>query len=317
MHISDRIYGEFEITEPILVDLIESKAVQRLKGIAQFGLPNDLFNRDGFSRYEHCVGVMLLLREFGASLEEQLAGLLHDVSHTAFSHVIDFVFDSSKDEDFQDRNHEAYIRRTDIPRILAQHGMTVEQVTDYHKFTLLEQGAPALCADRLDYAFREFIPEEVAACVPGLRVHDGRFVFSSPGAALVFGRGYTLLQSQRWGGYEVATRYDVLSRMLKRALELGVIEMNDFWQDDAFVLNKLGASTDDFVVRGMAFLRHRDLSDVPKSEESVVKKFRWVDPDVIVDGGTRKLSELSPEYAAELARAREENAVGVRMGIFK
>jgi HD superfamily phosphohydrolase len=34
---------------------------------------------------------MLLVRRLGASLEEQIAALLHDVSHTAFSHVIDSV----------------------------------------------------------------------------------------------------------------------------------------------------------------------------------------------------------------------------------
>ena len=37
---------------------------------------------------------MLLIKKLGGSVEEQIAGLLHDVSHTAFSHVIDYVFDN-------------------------------------------------------------------------------------------------------------------------------------------------------------------------------------------------------------------------------
>ena len=44
------------------------------------------------TRYEHSVGVMLLARRVGGGLREQVAALLHDVSHTAFSHVIDHVF---------------------------------------------------------------------------------------------------------------------------------------------------------------------------------------------------------------------------------
>lgn len=36
---------------------------------------------------------MLLNRQLDASMEEQIVALLHDVSHTAFSHVIDYVFD--------------------------------------------------------------------------------------------------------------------------------------------------------------------------------------------------------------------------------
>lgn len=316
MHSTDRIYGEFEITEPILVDLIESQAVQRLKGIAQFGLPDYLFHRDGFSRYEHCVGVMLLLRKFGATLEEQVAGLLHDVSHTAFSHVIDFVFEHTKDEDFQDRNHETYILRTDIPAILEKYGMTVEHVSDYHRYTLLEQDAPALCADRIDYSLRETTLDEVATCLPGLRVQNSTFVFESDRSAYAFAKIYLALQ-KRCESFEVATRYNVFSRMLRRALELRVISMNDFWQDDVFVLEKLGASTDDFLVRGLALLKHRDLSFMERVDVPSVKKFRWIDPDVCVDGGTKKLSELSSEYAAELECAREENKKGVKIGKFE
>lgn len=316
MHIVDRIYGEFEIGEPILVDLIESQAVQRLKGIAQFGLPDYLFYRDGFTRYEHCVGVMLLLRKFGATLEEQVAGLLHDVSHTAFSHVIDFVFEHTKDEDFQDRNHEAYIRRTDIPAILEKHGMTVEQVSDYHRYTLLEQDAPALCADRIDYTLREASLDEVVTCLPGLCVQNGKFVFESDRSAYAFANIYLAFQ-KRCESFEVATRYNVFSRMLRRALELHIVSMSDFWQDDAFVLEKLEDSTDDFVVRGLALLKHRDLSFMERVDVPSVKKFRWVDPDVLVDGGTKKLSELRPEYAAELVLARQENAKGVCAGKFE
>ena len=33
----------------------------------------------------------MLLAKKGASLTEQIAGLIHDVSHTVFSHVIDRV----------------------------------------------------------------------------------------------------------------------------------------------------------------------------------------------------------------------------------
>ena len=58
MNIHDRIYGEFKITEPVLTELIESPAIQRLKGIHQFGMPQRYYPYPGFSRYEHSVGVM-------------------------------------------------------------------------------------------------------------------------------------------------------------------------------------------------------------------------------------------------------------------
>jgi len=317
MRISDRIYGEFDVVEPILLELMASPSFLRLKGISQFGMPDYLFNCDGFSRYEHCVGVMLLLRKFGASLEEQVAGLLHDVSHTAFSHVIDHVIGDAMKDDFQDRNHEAYIRRTEIPLILERHGMTVERVVDYHRYTLLEQDAPALCADRLDYAFREFSNEELQETVSALSVYDGRFVFASAHAGLIFSRRYLRLQSERLGGYEAVTRFTILSKILRRALELEAIVMNDFWHDDAYVLNKLFASNDEYITRGIALLRNRDLSNIEKSAVPSRVKFRWIDPDVLTTEGTKKITELFPEYAEELAEARRHDAEGIFIGKFE
>src|SRR3990167_3900982 len=102
MLIKDRVYGNFQINEPVILELLKSKLVLRLKGISQFGVPDKYHYIKGFSRYEHSVGVMILLRILGASLEEQVAGLLHDVSHTAFSHIVDWVIGQGKTENFQD-----------------------------------------------------------------------------------------------------------------------------------------------------------------------------------------------------------------------
>lgn len=90
MLVNDEIYGEYEV-EAVLQDLIQSKPVQRLKGIHQGGASYLVNPKWNVTRYEHSMGVMLLIRRLGGSIEEQIAGLLHDVSHTAFSHVIDFV----------------------------------------------------------------------------------------------------------------------------------------------------------------------------------------------------------------------------------
>ena len=102
MKINDLVYGEEEIGEQVLIELINSSAIQRLKEISQFGLPEEYHHRKVFSRYAHSVGVLILLRRLGADLDEQIAGLLHDVSHTAFSHVIDWVLENSE-ENYQDK----------------------------------------------------------------------------------------------------------------------------------------------------------------------------------------------------------------------
>ena len=116
MEIRDVIYGTFEIEEQVLVDLINSKPVQRLKTIEQQGLPEEYDIFPGYKRYEHSVGVMLLLKKLKASIEEQITGLLHDVSHTAFSHVVDWVMGDRVKEDFQDKVHQDIISNSEIPK---------------------------------------------------------------------------------------------------------------------------------------------------------------------------------------------------------
>ncbi len=69
------------------------------------------------------------MRIKGASLDEQIAGLLHDVSHTVFSHVGDFVFNfESKKDAYQDSCHEWFLKKYGIEEILSKHGFTVDQV---------------------------------------------------------------------------------------------------------------------------------------------------------------------------------------------
>lgn len=97
---------------------------------------------------------MLLIRQFGGSLQEQVAGLLHDVSHTAFSHVVDVVLENEA-EDYHETIFMDVIKQSSIPAILEKYGYEVENILDTSRWSLLEQPAPALCADRIDYTLRD------------------------------------------------------------------------------------------------------------------------------------------------------------------
>lgn len=95
--IDDCVYGSCKITEPVLIELLQSPVILRLKGINQLGIPPEYDPTNVFfSRYDHSVGVLVLLKKLGASLEEQVAGLLHDSSHTALSHQIDWVLQTQE-----------------------------------------------------------------------------------------------------------------------------------------------------------------------------------------------------------------------------
>ena len=79
MIIQDKEFGDFEIKEEVLIELLNSQAIQRLKNIDQAGYAKGFFPHSR-NRFDHSVGVFLLIRKYGGSLEEQMAGLIHDVS---------------------------------------------------------------------------------------------------------------------------------------------------------------------------------------------------------------------------------------------
>ena len=295
---------------PIL-ELIKSKPVQRLKGIAQFGIPDEFYHLPNYSRYEHSIGVMLLLKKLGASEEEQIAGLLHDVSHTAFSHVIDWVLGDGSTEDYQDEQHEQYVTSSEIPAILKKHGYSVERIVDYHHFGLLEQDLPSLCADRVDYSLREFPADVVKVCVSALTAKDDKIVFANKEAALLFARHFLKQQMEHWGGFEAASRYRLFADALRQGLKDGDITEDDFWRDDTFVIKKLAVSKNKKLQATLQTLRSKSLDHLPKSKTVVHKKFRFVDP-LYVDGKKlTRLSKANKKYAEELEKALHVNKLGI------
>jgi len=124
--ISDVIYGEFKV-DKVLEELILSKPVQRLKGVHQAGASYLMNEKWNVTRFDHSVGAMLLIKKLGGSVEEQIAGLLHDVSHTAFSHVIDYVFDN-ENESYHEEIFSSVVKNSESPAILSKYGYNYEDI---------------------------------------------------------------------------------------------------------------------------------------------------------------------------------------------
>jgi hypothetical protein len=314
MIINDRIYGKVKIEEPILLELLNSSSVLRLKNISQFGVPDEYYHLKNYSRYEHSVGVMVLLRKLGATLEEQVAGLLHDVSVLTFSHVIDWVFANGRDgvEDYHNTIHNQFLKETEIPKILEKFNFALKRILNKENFSLLEREIPDLCADRIDYALREFKPKIVRSCVKGLVNYNGEIVFINPKVAMNFATNFLELQTKHWGGYQAITRYHLFSKALKIALDKKILSEEDFHKDEPFVLNKIEKSRDERIMKILAILRKKDPKDIKSnSGRRVVKKFRYVDPKIISDGKLIRLSQLSPQFIKTLDKHRKINKKGL------
>lgn len=308
MNYDDPIYGNVTIDEPILQALIQSQAVQRLHHVLQHGITGLIGLTEPITRFEHSLGAMLLVRRLGGSVREQIAALLHDVSHTAFSHVIDYVLDGHDAQSYHDEMKEAYMATTDLPEILGQHGYNWLNFVDEEGFPLLEQPSPRLCADRIDYFLRDCVglglavQVDIDRAVAHLVVRDGRIALNDLSVAQWFGETFMQADDASWANFREVGLYELTARAIRRGLEISAIVQDDFWLTDEVLWQKLHAHAQDDAqlqtLLSQVSLETEFVWDDANPTFSVSTKLRAIDPDVWHEGALRPLSTLDPAFAA-------------------
>jgi len=311
MNIVDKIYGLENVVEKVLTELINCDSVRRLKEISQYGVPDKYYHHKGFSRYEHSVGVLILLKRLGANLEEQVAGLLHDVSHTAFSHVVDWFIGNPTKEDYQDGIHLKIIENSEIPDILKKQGIDYKRISNLENFSLLEKDSPSLCADRFDYSVRELEKEKgfnfVKDFVCNIFNKNGQMVFVDKEIAECFARQYMELNKVHWSGEQARAKYYIFVETLKIAEKEKIISFNDLRKTDNFVLNLLEKSKNRKILNNLSLLKTTLKIKEVKSGIELKKKFRYIDPEISVNGSIKKLSQVSKQYFDYLISEKENS----------
>ena len=245
MKYTDRAYGDFEIDESVILELINSKTFQRLKEIDQAGYFEPHFPGTAHSRFEHSIGVYLLLKMYGAPLEEQIAGLIHDVSHSAFSHCIDYVLDagSEKEHNHQDNVFDEFVRKSEIPEILKKYSLDLEYILDDKNFPLKERDLPDLCADRIDYSLRTAtVFKEIKNgkyFIDNLLAENGKWIFKNFESAEKYAELFLKLNTDYYAGLPSAVMFRTVGDYLRYALSKKYISETDLYTTDKIVLEKI------------------------------------------------------------------------------
>lgn len=243
----DRAYGKVEINEPVILDLINSPFIQRLKYIDQAGFIEPYFPGRTFYRFEHSVGVYLLLKKYNASIEEQIAGLIHDVSHSVFSHCIDYILSagSETEHNHQDNIFVNFVKETDIPQILEKYSFDINKILDDNNFPLKEKTLPDLCADRIDYAlrtalvFEEKTFEEIQELLKSLSTEKNNWVFNDLNSAKDFANLFLKLNTDYFAGMESALMFRTVGDCIKYTIEQGYVSEKDLYTTDKEILTKI------------------------------------------------------------------------------
>jgi len=249
----DKVYGQVKIEEPLVLEIIKAPSFQRLKGIDQAGYPL-LCNPYSLSvsqikntRFQHSVGVFILLRNFGTSFEEQVAGLIHDLSHAAFSHCVDYALDegSETEHSYQDNFFEKFVRNTEIPNILKKYNLKPDYILNEHNFPLLERKLPDLCADRIDYslqtaiAYQEMSQKEANFILSNLITKNNYWVFKNYQTAQKYARWFLKMNRVYYAGFSSAIMFRTVGDVVRYALRKRYISKKDLWTTDKKVLEKI------------------------------------------------------------------------------
>ncbi len=257
MQWKDRVYGEVSIADPALLELIATPTFQRLRGVRQAGPSALAFAFKDVTRYEHSLGVHVLLGRLGANLQEQVAGLVHDISHTAFSHAVDFLV-TSDEQDHHESLKPRMLDRPDIAAALAHLGFQPQDFYNDEIYPLLERPLPLLCADRLDYFLRDGLacrvitPREVDRILHHLAVVQSTIVFDSLAVAREAAALFAVMNRDWWASLTEAFIYNEFADALREGFRLGILKDHDLLTDDAEVLAKLDAASSPLITRKLA-----------------------------------------------------------------
>ncbi|MGC2310643.1 MAG: HD domain-containing protein [Candidatus Babeliaceae bacterium] len=298
------IYGEYEITEQVLIGLLQDPYFQRLEHIRQYGVDYYAIKPTEYTRAEHSKGVLVLLKRYGASLQEQVAGLLHDVSHTVFSHVGDSVFDHQNSESsYQDDIHHWFLKQTTIPGILHIYCYSIVDI--HHKnpaFTCLESHLPDLCADRIEYNLMGGYLEglitrhEILELLNHLHFENHTWYFDEAVYAKKLAEISLYLTENVWSSPQGKWVDYWAAQALKKAVQSNSITFNEihFGFDDE-IWQKLTTCSDEYVQQCLDKLKNYksySLSDMP----FMPGKFRGVNPWVQTSHGLQRLTAIDESF---------------------
>lgn len=136
---------------------IELPIMQRLSGIGLLCGTDwtSLYkNRFFYSRLEHSVGVALIIWNFTKDKTQTIAGLLHDISTTVFSHVSDFrKGDALTQTSTEEPTTKMILSDSALCKLLESDGIEPKDVVDYHIYPIADNEIPSLSADRLEYMY--------------------------------------------------------------------------------------------------------------------------------------------------------------------
>ncbi len=311
----------------VICDCAEAPSMQRLKRVGMnCGCEYTAFARfaglQPYSRYDHSLGVALIVWHFTHDSAQAVAGLLHDVASPVFAHVVDFLHgDYLTQESTEDGTEEIIEHDAALQRTLHAYGLCTKDVCDYHRYPIADNDSPRLSADRLEYTlgnclnYRIRTPGEVKAFYDDLAVADAEdgqaeLAFCTPSIAEDFTEA-ALACSKIYVSDEDRYAMQMLSEVLRLALQRGALEESDLHSTEPQVIAKLERDeTTAAAWRAFCACKTVLRAEAPQADgawRQIFAKKRYIDPLIKGVGRVCEADEALRD-AVEAFRAEPQTA---------
>lgn len=265
-----------------------------------------------YTRYEHSIGVALIIWHFTKDIKQSIAGLLHDISSPVFAHVIDFLNgDHETQESTEEKTEEIIANSMEIQEILKKYNLSTKDVYDYHMYPIADNDSPLLSADRLEYTLGNAFyygfksMEEIRDMYEDLVVSVNEFgqseiSFSTLDKAIEF-TCVSIENSKVYSSNVDRFAMQYLADLLKLAVNKRVISMKDLYTVEDQVISKLKKDEE---LKSM-WKDFTKLSQIFTSKEkpkygywvNIPAKKRYINPQIVSQG---RVSSLSKNLSKEI-----------------
>ena len=139
-------------------NISDTPSLNRLKNIDYFcgmkyASPNlEIYKfSENPTRYDHSLTTALLTWKLTKEVNPTIAALYHDVATPCFSHVIDYMNKDYVNQESTEEYTEKIINEDfKLYQLLNYYEINKNDVSDFKKYSVVDNNRPKLCADRLD-----------------------------------------------------------------------------------------------------------------------------------------------------------------------
>ncbi len=253
----------------------------RLKNVGYFcGMDyasKDVYNfKEKISRYDHSLTVALLTWKFTKDKKATLAGLFHDVATPCFAHVIDYMNKDYENQESTEEYTEEIIKNDKkLKKYLKEDNISLEDIIDFKRYTIVDNSRPKLCADRLDgiiltgIAWTKTIDkDDILEIVEDLEVYNNEYKEKELGFKTQSIALKTLHTSNEIDRLchtnEDNFMMELLAKMTKLAIDNKIIKYDElYYIDEPTLLNKMRSSNVEPLIQLLNKFENILVADIP------------------------------------------------------